>query len=106
MPLLDIVPLAMPPLPGDWVFQGGAISMLAFVALMIFLGQLVPRWTYKQLERDRDFWRQVALKAIGQNDILLPAAQITTEVTRALSDATSPTELALDGAPASPPERS
>lgn len=75
------------PIPGDWIVQGGAVGLLTLVALMIFLGQLVPSRTYKALERDRDHWRDAALKALGQTDMLLPAAQITTEVTRALAGA-------------------
>jgi hypothetical protein len=74
------------PVPGDWIVQGGAVGILALVALMVFMGWLIPLRTYRQLERDRDFWREVALKSIGHTDALLPAAQIATEVTRALSD--------------------
>lgn len=76
------------PIPGDWIVQGGSAAILGFVALMVFLGWLVPARTYKALERDRDHWRTAALKALGQTDMLLPAAQITTEVTRALAGAT------------------
>jgi hypothetical protein len=78
----------MPILPTEYL-QGGAAGLLAIVVLMICLGFLVPKSTCKQLERDRDYWREVAIKAIGHADQLLPAARITTEVTRALSDATS-----------------
>lgn len=76
------------PFPGEWVVQGGAVGLLAFVALMIFMGWLVPSRTYRALERDRDYWREVALKSLGQTDVLLPAAQITTDITRALAGAT------------------
>lgn len=75
------------PIPGDWIVQGGAVGLLAFVALLVFMGWLVPRSTYRQLERDRDHWRAVALKSIGHTEALMPAAQITTEVTRALTGA-------------------
>ena len=78
------------PIPGEWIVQGGAVAILAAVALMVFLGYLVPHRTYRALERDRDYWRQVALKAMGHADALLPAAQITTEVTRALTEAATP----------------
>lgn len=72
--------------------------MLAFVALLLFMGWLVPRSTYRQLERDRDYWRTVALKSIGHTDALLPVAQITTEVTRALGGADAhATQRALGG---------
>jgi hypothetical protein len=78
------------PLPGDWIIQGGAVGLLAFVALLVFLGWLVPRTTYRQLERDRDYWRTVALKAVGQANALMPGAQIAAEVTRALGDTGTP----------------
>lgn len=75
----------MLPIPGDWILQGGAVGLLGAVALMVFLGWLVPRTTYKQLERDRDYWRTIALKSIGQTEALMPAAEIATEVTRSLA---------------------
>lgn len=88
------------PIPGDWLIQGGAVGLLGIVAIMVFTGRLIPRSTYRDLERDRDQWRDVALKAIGHADQLLPAAKITTEFTKALSDATSTAvQRALGGAP-------
>ena len=87
----------LPTVPGDWIIQGGAVGLLAFVALLVFLGWLVPRGTYRQLERDRDYWRAAALKSIGHTDALLPVAQIGVEVTMALSNSTAP-----PGAPLAP----
>lgn len=84
------------PVPGEWVLQGGAVGLLGLVVLLILAGRLVPRRTYQDMERDRDQWRDVALKAMGHTDQLLPAARITTQVTQALSDATA-TEQALSG---------
>lgn len=78
------------PVPADWILQGGAVGLLGLVALMVFLGWLVPRGTYRQLERDRDYWRTVALKSIGHTDALLPVAQIGVEVTKALSNSAAP----------------
>lgn len=31
--------------------------LLLLAVLMVFLGLLVPRWTYKRLERERDNWK-------------------------------------------------
>jgi hypothetical protein len=76
---------------GGLAVQGGAVGLLGVVALMVFTGRLIPRTIYREMERDRDHWREVALKAIGQSDALLPAAHIAVGVTRSLSDATSPT---------------
>lgn len=69
------------------ILQGGAVGLLAVVALMVFMGWLVPSRTYRTLERDRDYWRQVAMKALGQAEVLIPAAEITTQFTRALAGA-------------------
>lgn len=76
--------------PGEWIVQGGAAALLGLVALMVFTGRLVPRSLYQDMEKDRDQWREVALKAIGHADQLLPGAEIATEVARALSAASSP----------------
>lgn len=73
---------------GDWIVQGGAVGLLGVGVLMVYTGRLVPRATYRDMEKDRDTWREVALKAIGHADQLLPGAQIASEVVRALS--TSP----------------
>jgi hypothetical protein len=91
-------------IPVQWIVQGGAVGLLGFVALLVFLGQLIPRSSYKQLERDRDYWRAAALKAIGHTEQLLPAAKITTEVTKAFADATSnAVQKALGGEREGPP---
>lgn len=76
------------PIPGEWITQGGAVGLLGIVVLLILAGRLVPRATYQALERDRDHWREAAMKAIGHTDQLLPAAQITTEMVTALAQAT------------------
>lgn len=74
------------PVPGEWIVQGGAVAVLGMVALMVFMGWLVPLRTYRALERDRDFWREAAMKSMGHTDALMPAAQIASQVTQALSD--------------------
>lgn len=76
------------PIPGEWIVQGGAVSLLGWVAIMIFRGGLIPRKTYESMVEDRDTWRLIALKAMGQTDALLPAAQITTKVAHALAENT------------------
>lgn len=76
------------PIPADWVLQGGAVGLLALVALMVFLGLLVPSRTYRALERDRDYWRSTAMKAMGQTETLIPAAEIAAQITKALAGAT------------------
>ena len=73
------------PIPGEWITQGSAVTLLGVVVLLILSGRLVPSRTYRSLERDRDHWREAAMKAIGHTDQLLPAAQITTEMVTALA---------------------
>jgi hypothetical protein len=73
------------PIPGEWITQGGSVGLLGVVVLLILSGRIVPRSTYRSLERDRDHWREAAMKAIGHTEQLLPAAQITTEMVTALA---------------------
>ena len=77
----------MIPIP-DWAVQGGAVSLLGFVVLMVLFGMLVPRPFYRQVVKERDMWQKTALTAMGQSEALLPAAQIATQVTKALGEAT------------------
>lgn len=74
------------PIPGEWIIQGGAVSLLGWVAIMVFRGGLVPRKTVEEIKEDRDTWRLIALKSMGQTDQLLPAAHITTKVAQALAE--------------------
>lgn len=73
------------PIPGEWITQGGSVGLLGVVVLLILSGRLVPRRVYRDLETDRDHWRDAAMKAIGHTEQLLPAAQITTEMVTALA---------------------
>lgn len=84
------------PIPGEWVINGGAVGLLGWVVLLIFRGGLVPRKTHEETKHDRDLWRAIALKAIGQTDALLPTAHITTKIAQAFTEATG-AEKADDG---------
>ena len=75
--------------PGDWIVQGGAVGLLGIVVLMIVMGKLLPISAVRQLERDRDYWREVALRSMGQTDELLPGAKIASQVTAAFHEATT-----------------
>ena len=79
----------MPPIPGDWIVTGGGYGLVAFAVFLVFTGWLVPRSTVKRLERERDQWQAVALKAMGHADALMPAAHIASEVTRSFAEATA-----------------
>lgn len=90
------------PIPGDWIVQGGAVGLLALVVLLILTGRLIPRAMYKELAEDRDYWRQVALKAGEQVEDLRVYGKITTDVVRHLGDITQ-IDAALSGKP--PPNK-
>lgn len=68
----------------DWAIQGGAVGLLGLAFLMIMFGKLVPGRFYKQLERERDYWRAAALKQQGHTDALMPAAKMNVEFVRGL----------------------
>jgi hypothetical protein len=96
--LVDLVQLAAEatwraaaalPVP-PWLLDVGAGGLVVLVVLLILVGRLVPRRTFEDVQRERDQWRDVALRAMGHTDVLLPAAQITTEVARALQDQAAP----------------
>lgn len=71
-------------IPVNVLLQGGAVGMLGLTVLMIFTGRLVPLRNYRSLEEDRDHWRDVAIKSIGQADELLLSARIAANVADAL----------------------
>jgi hypothetical protein len=79
----------LPPIPGEWIIQGGAALVLLIGVLMMFRGHLVPLRVVKALERDRDYWREAALKSMGHTDALMPAAEIATQITKSFSEATT-----------------
>ena len=74
------------PIPGEWLIQGGAGTLVAWGVWMIFTARLVPRKIHEETKEERDMWRLIALKAMGQTEALLPAAQITTKVAQTLAE--------------------
>lgn len=79
----------MPPIPIELISTGGPVSLLGLVVVLVLSERLVPGRRVRQLEKERDLWQSVALKAMGHADALLPAAQITTEITKSFADATA-----------------
>jgi len=91
----------LPPVLPDWVTQGGAVGLLAVTVVMVLLGWLIPIRTHRETVRERDLWRTIALKAMGQAEALLPAARITAQVAQGLYDAsTDPVQ--VDAPPGEP----
>lgn len=74
------------PIPGEWILQGGAGALLAFGIWMILTGRLVPRAVLEDVKLEREYWREIAMTAVGHTDKLLPAAHIATQVSRTLAD--------------------
>jgi hypothetical protein len=77
-------------IPGLSTLQGGAVAVLGLVALMIFMGWLVPirtinqmRKDFEEVRKDRDYWRQAAMKSMGHTDALMPVADIATQMSQA-----------------------
>lgn len=79
----------MPTIPVGLISTGGPVALLTLVVLMILTERLVPARTHRKLEKERDLWQAVALKAMGHADALLPGVQIAAEITKSFSDATS-----------------
>lgn len=70
--------------------SAGAAGLLGLGVLMVLTGRLIPRSLYLDVIRERDQWREVALKSAGHADALLPAARMSAEAMRALSEQASP----------------
>jgi hypothetical protein len=79
----------LPPIPVELISTGGPVALLTLVVLMILTERLVPARTHRKVEKERDLWQAVALKAMGHADALLPGAEIATEITKSFSDATA-----------------
>jgi hypothetical protein len=48
------------------------------------IGWLVPRWTYRDLVADRNYWRELSMTLMEQNRELMIGARVATRVTAAL----------------------
>lgn len=61
--------------PQDWSLAG----LLAVVFLSVIFGWLVPKSTVKELIKDRNEWKSVALDLTATNHLLAEAAKENTE---------------------------
>lgn len=69
----------------------GAGSLLALCVLLIIFGKLVPRATVDDVMKDRDMWREMALKALSQAELiatLSPVIQTTADTTKHIEQMT------------------
>ena len=97
----------------DWALQGGAVGLLGVVFLLIMSGRLVPSRFYKQMERDRDehyeklererdYWRDAALKQQTHTEALLPSAYMSVEFMRGVQAALGGGPVAVEGSDTDP----
>jgi hypothetical protein len=73
----------LPPL-GDLIGPGSAIGLLLAAVWMIMTDRLVPGRRVAKIEQDRDYWRTLALRLLGQHDQLLAAAEVSAQALSAL----------------------
>lgn len=70
-------------IPPD-VWQGGAVGLLGVTFLLVMFGYLVPRSFYRQVVKERDYWRDAAMKQQAHTEALLPAARMNVEFVRGM----------------------
>jgi hypothetical protein len=96
--LTDVPAAALPPVQ-DLIGPGSAVGLLLAVVWMILTDRLVPgrrvarieqEWASRvsNLEQDRDYWRTLALRLLGQHDRLLNAAEVSAQALSALPTVT------------------
>lgn len=66
----------------------GASGLVALAVVLLYTGKLVTRRELDEAIRDRDYWRDVALKLTAQNAQLMTGAEVAADVLRALPDVT------------------
>jgi hypothetical protein len=49
---------------GTLIDRGGVVAFLSFALLGLARRWWVPGWVHEELKRDRDFWRETALKGM------------------------------------------
>jgi hypothetical protein len=49
----------------DLIARGGAVTLLAIMIVALLNEWVYTRGRFKELEKDRNFWRRVALKGKG-----------------------------------------
>lgn len=71
-------------IPQEWLIPGGAVGLLGLGVLMIFRGWWVPGSQVARIERERDEWKALALKAMDQNQQLLAQGRTVVDVLNAI----------------------
>ncbi|UJQ86366.1 membrane protein [Gordonia phage Wojtek] len=55
-------------------------ALVAIIVMLILLGRLVPKSSLIKAEKEAEYWREAAMKALNQNTELINAARSGTQV--------------------------
>jgi hypothetical protein len=61
--------------PQEWT----PVGLLGLVVVMVLFGWLLPRWTVKEIMKDRDSWKAQATSLLETNRLHAEAAKENTE---------------------------
>lgn len=56
----------------DFIQKGGTISVLVIVLVGALRGWWVPGYLYKELQRERDAWRDIATRGLNVAELVSP----------------------------------
>lgn len=71
-------------IPSNLLASGGAAGLVTIAVLLVLFGFLVPRRSLRDVQKERDEWRKLALTAMGQNGQLIQSARVVEDVLQAL----------------------
>jgi hypothetical protein len=60
------------------------VALVIAIVWLVVIGWLVPRWTYKEIVTDRNYWRELSMTLMEQNKELMIGARVATHITEAL----------------------
>lgn len=83
-------------IPSELLAKGVGSGLVTVAVLLVLFGLLVPRRALRDVQRERDEWRRLALSAMSQNGQLIDSARVVNDVLKALP---RPTGREDDGAP-------
>lgn len=63
----------------------GSTGFVTLIVLLIILGKLIPLPWYKDIVKDRDTWREIAMNLDKQNQQLMQAGRLTVRTVEAVA---------------------
>jgi hypothetical protein len=60
----------------NYIQSGGIIGVLVVLTVALLTRRIVPGWTYDAMERDRDYYRDVAHKGVELADRQVKVAEV------------------------------